>query len=118
MTATSEIQTETESDIESGIEDTWERYAYVDDGEHAMVVGVEWADVDMTGDQWRDADEPTPVRYAVYVCDSGLVDKLKGTATRDLGRVNNLSDAAVQIMESLAEEDGRDPLEAARDYWA
>ncbi len=117
MTNELNIETETNSPIESGIEEEWEKYAYVDDGEYAMVVAVRWADVDTSGEHWDGVEEPNLVRYAVYVCEAGLVEKLKGTASREFDRVNNLSDAAVQIFESLAEEDDRTPIEAARDYW-
>jgi hypothetical protein len=112
-----EIVTETGSPIESGIEQTWDHYAYADDGEHAMVVGVE-----RTPERDEGGFESTSgwsVEYAVYVCEMGLVDRLKGPSTRVFDpRPNNLADAAKQILEQLAEEDGRDPIEAAGDYWS
>ena len=63
------IETETASPIESGIdEDPWTRYAFVDDGEHALVVGVSLAD-----EQDTDGSGGWRVRYSVYACGAGFV---------------------------------------------
>jgi len=115
-----EIETETNSDIENSIERTWDHYAYVDDGEHAIVVGVSWGDVDKSGDHWDDHRNTRAVRYQVYACEAGKVGALRAVNTHTVGRENvyNLADAAVEIMEMLIQEDDRTPIEAAQDYWS
>jgi len=115
-----EINTETNSPIESSIDRTWDHYAYVDDGEYAVVVGVSWAEIDKSDEHWdghRDTDTPT-VKYKVYVCEAGLVDELRTAVnTHRTENPNNLADVAVEIMEMLIEEDDRTPIQAAKDYW-
>jgi len=116
MAQNTAIETESGSPIESGIDRTWDHYAYADDGEYAMVVGVGRAE---DRDMEDGLENGWAVEYAVYVCEASLVDKLKGPSTRRFEpRPNNLTDAAKQILEQLAEEDGRDPIEAAEDYWS
>lgn len=105
------IETETGSPIESGIEEDWSDYAYIDDGEYAVVIGVRWADED------PETDHPNLVHWSMYFCEAGLVNRVRSVNSWDFDHFNNLADAAKQILAEIAEQDDREPLEAVREYW-
>lgn len=108
------VEVETDSPIESGIDESWESYAYVDDGEFAMVLGVSYVER-REGGALREGDHR--FRCALYLCEAGLVDLIKGPSHRTL-QTEDVHEAAQQIFEELDDNDDRTPIEAARDYWS
>jgi len=116
MEANNDIQTgtETNSGIESGIEDEYDVYYYADDGEHAYVIGARNID-DRAEEQDFDVKEGHQmVETKHFVCEAGLVN---GFSAHSVHEINDsigswLSDYFAEI--GTPEE----AIEAARTHWS
>lgn len=108
-----DIKTKKESNIESCIEEEWEHYGHINDSEYAVVIGIRWPD-----DEVQEIDPETElVRWSMYFCKDDLVNRVRVVNSWRFNQVNNLADAATKLLEEIAEQDKREPLEAVRDYW-
>jgi hypothetical protein len=106
---------ETNSAIESGIDDTHDVYYYIDDGEFAYVVGSTDITDDADADDVVVKDDHRLHRIKHYVCEAGLVDEFSAPTVHEVpdGRIDQYLTEYVREVGTQAEA-----IDAAKEHFA